>query len=179
MRVVIVPGNQGDDMFQTFWYGWLYEELNKESDITCILKNMPDPVYARESIWLPYMEKELHCDLDTVIVGHSSGAVAAMRYAETRKVHRMVLVSAYTSHLDDPTEKESGYFNRPWRWEQIKSNVGGTIIQFGSKDDPFLPWSEQTKVAKGLDSELHEYSDRGHFMDSVFPELKERLLKLS
>lgn len=35
---------------------------------------------ARESIWLPFMEKELRCDEGTVIIGHSSGAAAAMRY---------------------------------------------------------------------------------------------------
>ena len=179
MKFVIVPGNGAGDVFRANWYGWLHEELNKIPDITCLLENMPDPVYARESIWLPFMEKELHCDLDTVIVGHSSGAVAAMRYAETRQVYSIVLVSAYTSHLDNPTEEASGYFNRPWNWKQIKSNVKGVIIQFGSKDDPFLPWSEQMQVAEGLDSELHEYSDRGHFMNTVFPELKDRLLKLA
>jgi len=36
-------------------------------------------VVARESIWLPFMEKELQCDENTIIVGHSSGAEAAMR----------------------------------------------------------------------------------------------------
>lgn len=37
-------------------------------------------VTARESIWLPFMEKELRCDEETLIIGHSSGAAAAMRY---------------------------------------------------------------------------------------------------
>lgn len=36
-------------------------------------------VTARESIWLPFMETELHCDEKTIIIGHSSGAIAAMR----------------------------------------------------------------------------------------------------
>ena len=35
--------------------------------------------YARASIWLPFMQNELKCDEETVIVGHSSGAEAAMR----------------------------------------------------------------------------------------------------
>ncbi|XP_016365442.1 serine hydrolase RBBP9 [Sinocyclocheilus rhinocerous] len=48
-------------------------------DVSCTLKNMPDPVTARESIWLPFMEKELKCDEETAIIGHSSGAAAAMR----------------------------------------------------------------------------------------------------
>ncbi len=34
------------------------------------LRNMPDPVYARESNWLPFMQNQLQCDHNTVIVGH-------------------------------------------------------------------------------------------------------------
>ena len=49
-------------------------------------RNMPDPVGARESIWLPFMRDELGCGEDTVIVGHSSGAAAAMRFAESQRV---------------------------------------------------------------------------------------------
>jgi len=41
-------------------------------------------VTARESIWLPFMEKDLRCDEETVIIGHSSGAAAAMRYSTQR-----------------------------------------------------------------------------------------------
>lgn len=45
------------------------------------------------------------------------------------------------------------------------------LIQFGSTDDPFLPWEEQQEVADGLKTDLHKYSDRGHFQNTVFPEL--------
>ena len=38
------------------------------------LKEMPDPVYAREKEWIPFILNELGCDEDTVLVGHSSGA---------------------------------------------------------------------------------------------------------
>uniref|UniRef100_A0A8K9ULZ7 RB binding protein 9, serine hydrolase n=1 Tax=Oncorhynchus mykiss TaxID=8022 RepID=A0A8K9ULZ7_ONCMY len=111
--------------------------------MTCLLRNMPDPVTARESIWLPFMQEELECDEETVIIGHSSGAVAAMRYAETHKVFGLILVGAYTYDLGD--ERESGEFTDFLPWEQMRRNVGH-IVQFGSKDDPFLPWEEQKVV---------------------------------
>ncbi|XP_053783107.1 serine hydrolase RBBP9 isoform X3 [Desmodus rotundus] len=115
----------------------------------CLAKNMPDPIIAREIIWLPFMETELHCDERTIIIGHSSGAIAAMRYAETHRVYAIVLVSAYTSDLGDENERASGYFSRPWQWEKIKANCAH-IVQFGSTDDPFLPWKEQQEVADRL-----------------------------
>lgn len=44
-----------------------------------ILRNMPDPFTARKKIWLPFILDELHCDSNTILVGHSSGAEAIMR----------------------------------------------------------------------------------------------------
>lgn len=93
-----------------------------------------------------------------------------MRYAETHKVYAIILVSAYVSDLGDETERESGYFNRPWLWKSIRSNCHH-IIQFGSSDDPFLPWEEQQLVARETGADLHAADDKGHYMNSVFPEL--------
>ncbi|NP_001036213.1 serine hydrolase RBBP9 [Danio rerio] len=176
-RVVIVPGNGAGDVERSNWYGWANKRINEIPDLSCALKNMPDPVTARESVWLPFMEKDLKCDEETLIIGHSSGAAAAMRYAETHKVFAIILVGAYTSHLGDENERESGYFSRPWEWEKIRANVE-YILQFGSTDDPFLPWDEQQEVADGLKTDLHKYSDRGHFQNTAFPELIDAVNKL-
>ena len=69
----------------------------------------------------------------------------------------------------------SGYYNRPWLWEQIKQNTQW-IIQFGSTDDPFIPFSEQQQVAEGTAAEFYQFSDKGHFMSMAFPELINKLL---
>uniref|UniRef100_A0A2K5SCH5 RB binding protein 9, serine hydrolase n=1 Tax=Cebus imitator TaxID=2715852 RepID=A0A2K5SCH5_CEBIM len=91
-------------------------------------------------------------------------------YAETHRVYAIVLVSAYTSDLGDENERASGYFNRPWQWEKIKANCP-YIVQFGSTDDPFLPWKEQQEVADRLETKLHKFTDRGHFQNTEFHEL--------
>lgn len=170
VRVVIVPGNGSGSVHAANWYGWLQRRLHKPPAVTCVLRNMPDPVYARESVWLPFMRDELGCDERAVIVGHSSGAAAACRFAETQRVGGLVLVSAYTTDQGDEVERASGYFNRPWRWADIRANAG-FIVQFASTDDPVLPWAEQQEVADGLGAELHRFEDRGHFQNTAFPEL--------
>lgn len=63
-----------------------------------------------------------------------------------------------------------GYFNRPWHWEKIKANCPH-IVQFGSTDDPFLPWKEQQEVADRLEAKLYKFTDRGHFQNTEFHEL--------
>lgn len=170
VRVAIVPGNGAGNVHTANWYGWLYKKLKQRAGVTAVLENMPDPLYAREKVWLPFMKEQLNCGADTIIVGHSSGAAAAMRFAEADKVAGIVLVSAYSSDLGDELEAGSGYFSRPWDWQAIKANAG-FIVQFGSTDDPFLPWSEQKLVADELGAELYKFDDRGHFQNTAQPEL--------
>ena len=55
--------------------------------------------YVFRSIWLPFMKENLLVDEETIIIGHSSGACAAVRYAEENKVAGIILVGAYTSGL--------------------------------------------------------------------------------
>ena len=43
------------------------------------------------------MKENLKVDEETIIIGHSSGACAAVRYAEENKVAGIILVGAYTS----------------------------------------------------------------------------------
>ncbi|EFJ49587.1 hypothetical protein VOLCADRAFT_101873 [Volvox carteri f. nagariensis] len=177
ITVAIVPGNGAGDVENCNWYGWLKAQLQSrwpETQVRVMLRNMPDPVRARETVWLPFMANHLNCGENSIIVGHSSGAAAGMRFAETSKVLGLVLVAAYVSDLGDANEAASGYFNRPWEWEKIKANAS-FITQFASRDDPFLPWREQQQVAACLGTELRAYEDRGHFQDEEQPEILEAL----
>ncbi|XP_002731667.1 serine hydrolase RBBP9-like [Saccoglossus kowalevskii] len=169
-RIVILPGNGGGSVETSNWYSWARDRFQELNDTEVILRDMPDPEIAREKYWIPFMHNELKCDENTVIIGHSSGAEAAKRYAEKYKVHGIVLVSSCVTDLGDDTEKESGYYSRPWEWKKIKENTEW-IIQFGSTDDPFIPWQEQQEIVNQLSPELYKYTNKGHFMTSVFPEL--------
>ena len=60
------------------------------------------------------MEEVLKADENSIIVGHSSGAEAAMRYCEEHKVRGIVLVAACHTDLGHPSEAISGYYNRAW-----------------------------------------------------------------
>lgn len=172
VHIVIIPGNGAGDVMAANWYGWAKKNLEKIAGVTCDLRNMPDPVVARESVWIPFMKDEMKCCDETIIIGHSSGAEAAMRFAEKYTVKGIIVVSACVSDLGDEHERASGYYSRPWEWDKIKANTEWRV-QFGSTDDPFIPWSEQQQVADGMTSELHKFDDKGHFMNTSFPKLIE------
>src|SRR2546422_478500 len=119
MRIMLVPGNQNADVNSEIWYPWITKELEKLR-MKIIAKNMPDADLARREYWLPFIEKKLEGDEDSILIGHSSGAVAALRFAATHRLLGIILVGAYHTTLGDEKEKASHYFDEPWNWNQIK-----------------------------------------------------------
>lgn len=178
-RVVLIHGN-GGGTGQDHWFPYVKEVLEK-AGINCLAPDFPDAELARAEYWLPFLENELQVDEETVLVGHSSGAVAALRYAEQHKILGSVLVAAYSTDLGYESEKQSGYFDRPWDWEAIKANQQWSAV-FVSDDDPYIPVEQPEEIARHLGAEYYNLPGRGHFGSDVteFPELidllKQRLL---
>ena len=175
---MLVPGNGDADVYSEIWYPWLTNQL-EILGVDVIAKNMPDPNRARKEFWLPFIEKQLNGNEKSILIGHSSGAVAALNYAETHRLQGIVLVGASYTDLGDEREKASGYFDNPWQWDKIKQNVDW-IIQFHSLNDPYIPITQARHIAQCLNTEYREFKDRGHFnsdADKKFPELIEALKK--
>mmetsp|Transcript_11435 Transcript_11435/g.15832 ORF Transcript_11435/g.15832 Transcript_11435/m.15832 type:complete len:231 (+) Transcript_11435:75-767(+) len=168
-RVVIVPGNGCYPVDDSNWYSAVATAL-EEKGFECLLENMPDPNRARESIWIPFIQDKLKAGSNTILVGHSSGAEAGMRYAEKRKLKGLVLVSACYTDLGVENERQAGYYSRPWEWKKIRENCEW-ILQLASNNDPFIPEKEMLHVAKNLDSEYHCLKGRGHFLGWQLPEV--------
>eukprot|EP01041_Mallomonas_annulata_P008492 gene8492-17509_t len=184
-RVVIIPGCGVTNVLVANWYFFMKQQLESSGKFSnVILNNMPDPIDAHESVWLPYLRKEIGIDENTIIIGHSSGAEAAMRLLETDRVLGMVLVAACHTDLGIEHERIAGYYSRPWEWEKIKSNAKW-ILQFHSEDDPFIPRDEADHVAASLllveGREYFCYKDHMHFFgpDDVLPVIEQLFQKLS
>jgi hypothetical protein len=176
-KIIIIPGN-GDSHIETDnWYAWVRDELMGRG-YEVIARDMPDPVAAHADIWLPHIENVLKADENTIIIGHSSGAVATLRYLENHKLSGAIIIGTNYTDMGEEGEKESGYYDDPWNWEKIKSNAGW-IVQFISTDDPYIPPKETQYIHEKLDTEYHELTGRGHFMidqnpiNNTFPEILE------
>ena len=99
---------------------------------------------------------------------------AGERASGSCDTHTLSLDSAQLAHTLTQRCIHAGYYSRPWEWERIRANVS-FVVQFGSDDDPFIPIAEMREVAQQLQSTYHEFTDRGHFQRSKFPELLEAL----
>jgi predicted alpha/beta hydrolase family esterase len=177
-KIIFIPGNGGGSPKDN-WFPSVKEELEK-SGLNIIAEEFPDNDLARASYWIPFVLNELKVDENTILVGHSSGAIAAMRIAERQKILGSVLVGAYHTHLNIDKEKQSGYFDAPWNWEAMKNNQQWTVL-FASQDDPWIPIEEARYIHSQLNCEYHEYTDQGHFggdyFKPSFPELPRAIIR--
>ena len=176
--VIICPGNGCSNIRQSNWYGMLYAELTRR-DIPCVCKDFPDPLHARRDRWIPFIRSmvEKHATNDSVVlVGHSSGAQATLRYTEQYPAVGSVLVAATYSDLGDPHERASGYYpqptsdgkeeTNPYLFDAMKTNCP-KWYQFHSDDDPFIPLREAELIRDGLGltDTYHMLPGRSHFFE--------------
>ena len=167
-KVILIHGNGGSTAGD-IWLPFLERELTALG-LAVINQTFPDNVKARAEFWLPFLEK-LGAGEDTILIGHSSGAVAAMRYAETHRLWGSILVSPCHTDLGDPGEAASGYYRAPWRWSDIRDHQRWIAI-YHSTDDPHIPAAQARFIAAQLKCSYFEFTDRGHFVDSrEFPEV--------
>jgi uncharacterized protein len=190
--VIICPGNGCTDIRSSNWYGEVHSFL-EEKGIKSICENFPDPLRARRNRWVPFIralaEKHAPGKEDSIVlVGHSSGAQAALRYSELYPLHGCVLVSATYSDLGDTLERASGYYpgsgkdgnvSNPYQFSTMKSNCKHWY-QLHSDDDPFIPVHEAHAIATGLNLNEIQFRilpRRSHFFEFQ-PEILEVILSL-
>lgn len=173
MRYVLIHGNGGSSG-SDHWLPEVAASL-RAAGHEALTPDMPDPELARASYWLPYLHDQLRADDNTVLVGHSSGAVASMRYAEQHRIAASVLVGVCHTDLGMEEEKASGYYDAPWEWDRIRANQDWVSV-FAAPDDPWIPLAEARHVAGALRADYVEMPGRGHFCEPEFPELAHWLL---
>ena len=183
--VIICPGNGCSDIRNSNWYGEMHEILTEEKSIACICEDFPDPLHARRDRWVPFIRslaERQEKPEDVILVGHSSGAQAALRYAELYPVHACVLVSATYTDLGDAHERASGYYpqksrqndgevteTNPYLFQEMTKKCANWH-QFHSNDDPFIPLHEAERIRDGLgltakDGNYHMLPARSHFFE--------------
>ena len=167
-KAILIHGNGGCTAGD-IWLPYLERELTALG-LEVINQTFPDNIKARAQYWLPHIES-LGADERTILIGHSSGAVAAMRYAEEHRLLGSILVGVCHTDLGDSFEAASGYYKTAWQWQRIRDNQQWIAI-YSSTDDPHIPIAEPRFIAAQLRCSYFEFTDRGHFIDTRrFPDV--------
>ncbi len=113
-------------------------------------------------------------DNDTVLIGHSSGAVAALNLLQHLpadiSIKAAVLVSAFQDDLGRDDLKR--LFEEPLDFSVITSHCDSfTFIH--SDDDPYCPVEHAEYLAKQTDGDLIMFEGQGHFNTDIGPQYKQ------
>jgi predicted alpha/beta hydrolase family esterase len=160
------------------WYPWFADEVQKlgfEYYAPALPKS--DNPYIEE--WKQCLD-ELRSGEDTVLVGHSRGGVAVLRWLEDQppsvKVKKVILVAAnsgFTDKMAIKSETNYGFYTQQgYNFAKIKQHCNNFVI-LHSKDDQWVPYEAGLENAKGLSAQLLSFEDKGRFGKGVdtIPEL--------
>lgn len=181
MKVVLMHGKDTDPSQK--WYPWFAEEIKKlcMDFVAPKLPNADDPDIDK---WIEELDKT-NPDKDTVLVGHSRGGVAILRWLEKLpvgdKVKKVILIATNSgdSEKRNNTENNKGFFTEDgYNFEKIKSYCDDFTV-LHSHDDKWVPFEAGEKNAQGLNAKFLKFDNRGHFGKGVdeIPELIEIILK--
>lgn len=181
MKVVLIHGKDTDPSQK--WYPWLGEEVQKlgYKYVAPVLPKAADPIMDE---WLAEIDKT-NPDESTILVGHSRGGVAILRWLERqpagKRVRKVILVAVNSGRLNDkavPNESNHGFYTEEgYDFEKIKTHCDEFVV-FHSKDDQWVPFSHGEVNTKGLSAKFLQFSDYGHFGKGVdkMPELLQEII---
>ena len=186
LRVLIIPRWSG--RVDGEWYPWLKQELEglvpARFERVSIL-DMPNPDLPKPETWVPKIAMEAGSDPEelerTIMVGHSIGCQAVLRYLETlpgdKRILGMLGVAGFW-HVDDPWITLKPWLDMPMDYSRVKSAAEKFVILV-SQDDPISSDSKgnaalwETRLGAKVSIVPHSY----HFMQPSEPLILQVLLE--
>lgn len=162
------------------WFKWLKRELERQGIIVWLpaLPNSELPSLRQEADFV-----HAHCpfpiDEETLIVGHSSGAILALILAQesTEPIGAVVAVSVFHDNSLH-WEANDRLFDVDFDWTAIQQHAKRRYFVH-SDTDPYVPLEQAQYVARNCNGEMVILPDQGHFnlerskAYSSFPKLVE------
>ena len=122
-RFVLLHGYQGDPTRNFF--PWLGKELQKRGHVV-IAPKMPKGEYPNIQEQIEYVKKRIKLDENTVLLGHSLGAVVAMKAVESlsKPIHKLILAGGFAKpKFEDHSRSFEGIFDWKFNFAKIKRNA--------------------------------------------------------
>ena len=186
-KVVLMHGKDTDS--QGKWYPWFGNRVSKLG-YEYVAPDLPSASDPDIEEWTGELDK-ITIDSETILVGHSRGGVAILRWLEKQpanfSVDRVVLVATNSGLLTDryiESETNHGFYTEVgYDFEKIKTHCSDFVVMH-STDDSTVPYENGVKNAIGLGARLETYNNKRHFgtgyngvMQKEIPEILEVIME--
>lgn len=167
-NALLLHGTSGSS--HSNWIPWLKTELENANwkVWTPNLPNAEEPNIERYNKFL--LSQDWTYDSRTVIVGHSSGAIAALgllqALPEDTRIKQCILIGSFKNDLGWPNL--SGLFEHPLDFKTIKERCESFLL-IHSDNDPYCPISHARYLADKLDGTLRIELGQKHFSKETDP----------
>jgi len=155
------------------WFPWLKQELIKQG-YTVTIPSMPNPTHPTIKEWVDTLNKIIKPDPETILIGHSIGCQAILRYLEslnsTIKFAGIFFVGGWVT-LKPKAVEETGskeiakpWLETPLNWQKIFPHSDNVITIFSTND--YFVYVEDSQIFKEkLHAKVIIEENQGHFDD--------------
>lgn len=158
------------------WQELLFANLADTHE--CHRLSMPNSFWADYKAWKIWFEKMVPYLRDgVVLVGHSLGGSFLFRYLTENKLPVTVGQVHLIAPVILPIEDCEGFYINIENWSGFMSSIDEVHV-WHSSDDLYVPMHHAERLAaKCPSATTHYFTDRGHFLQSEFPELLTEIKK--
>ena len=162
-KAIIFHGTGGSP--ESNWFRWLEHEL-KARGSEVWLPQLPDADHPSLAAWAAYVRRfcPFVIDEETLIVGHSSGAILALTAAgqNAGPVGGVVCVSVFGDNDFLKWSALDRFFDLPFNFAVIKINAL-KLVFLHSDNDPYVPLEQARSIAGQCGASVTLLPGQGHF----------------
>ena len=160
---IILHGTQGSPNGN--WFQWLKKELEAKGFMVW-LPQLPNTKKPSLREWEAFVRSECPFTINenTLIVGHSSGAITALVVAQDNmeKIGAVVDVSVFYDNSLQWEANDRLFDDVQFDWDAIRQGVE-KLLFIHSDNDPYVPLNQAQYVANNCQAELMIIPGQGHF----------------
>ncbi len=180
-KYFIIHGFMGSNIEN--WFPWFKEQIDSEENL-CVIPQFPIELEKHNyNEWKKLLDLYAMIDSNSVIIGHSTGSICALKYIlESKiKVNKLILISGFNNYLapdknDIHNVINSTYYVKENKVKEVRKYAKEIICIYGN-DDPYIPQKTLHEFAKSIGAKEVIIDKGGHLnIDSGYTEFN-KLLK--
>lgn len=144
---------------------WFREEKQRLERLghEVLVPDMPNSFCPKQSDWVKVIEM-FKPDGNSILIGHSLGGVAVLRYLEKAKtrVSKAILIATPIRKLGQGYEPIENFLDVEFDWEKIKQSAGQLVVINQTEDDA-VPLQHGKDLVRRVNGELVVVKGSDHF----------------